>query len=440
MRTLTDAKGLLDGGQTVMPMPGSAPAAAVPAAPSLTDWPGRAIMADPETAAVLYAVWSGDPAVLVPSPPGSGKTRLVALLATALAHRAELRVAVAAQTRSQAVEIARRIGDLEPRLARLMIGSNQLAPATGRTPVVKSGQVGFPAEGGGILIATTAKWLFCDPAQLGADVVIVDEGWQGDYASIAALGAFAAQIVLIGDPGQIDPVVTGRTTRWRDRADGPHRAAPAAILAAYGQDAAVLRLPFTWRLGPDTTALIQPAFYPDLPFASKRPAEHIAVHGQVVPELAHRAVTVTAGCTDPALLTECAERVEELLDGSYTTASGTRPLMPSDLAVVCSHVAQQSAVRALLAAHPEVLVGTANQLQGLERPAVVALHPLAGHRDLDPFNTDLKRLCVLLSRHRAHVTVVTDTLTPDVLTAADPDPTTSGHRDLHDRLQATPTV
>src|SRR3546814_9257391 len=53
---------------------------------------------------------------IVPSPPGAGKTRLVALLAAALAHRADMRVGVAAQTREQAVEIARRIGALTDRV------------------------------------------------------------------------------------------------------------------------------------------------------------------------------------------------------------------------------------------------------------------------------------------------------------------------------------
>jgi hypothetical protein len=38
-------------------------------------------MDDPTTAGVLHSAWSGDPAVVVPSPPGAGKTRLVALLA-----------------------------------------------------------------------------------------------------------------------------------------------------------------------------------------------------------------------------------------------------------------------------------------------------------------------------------------------------------------------
>ena len=104
---------------------------------------------------------------------------------------------------------------------------------------------------------------------------------------------------------------------------------------------------------------------------------------------------------------------------TVATPAGTRPLTSADLAVVTAHVTQASAVRALLADLPDVLVGTANQIQGLERPAVVALHPAAGYRDLSAaFGTDPGRACVMLSRHRAHLTVVTDTITPGVLAAA----------------------
>ena len=78
-------------------------------------------------------------------------------------------------------------------------------------------------------------------------------------------------MVLVGDPGQIAPVVTGDSRRWQHWAAGPQRAAPEALLAAYPEAVTRLRLPCTWRLGPETTALIQPAFYADLPFRSARP-------------------------------------------------------------------------------------------------------------------------------------------------------------------------
>jgi hypothetical protein len=401
--------------------PAAAPPPLLPAPPPRPApvWDGQDVLSQPETARALFAAWSGDPAVIVPSPPGAGKTRLVALLAAYLAHRGGLHIGIAAQTRSQATEIARRLGQLTPR-AMLLWPAKAAPPAAGATRVVKTADATFPPSAGGIIVATTARWLYFRPRQIGCDVMIVDEAWQATYADLGALGAFAAQIVCIGDPGQIDPVVTGATTRWQQSPRGPHLPAPAAMLSAHADAITQVNLTHTWRLGPATTALIQPAFYPSLPFTSRRPPEHIAGPAGPLPELAHQRITPTGGPADPALAAACAARVRALLAGhTVETGAGGRPMEGSDIAVVTAHVTQASAVRALLADEPAVLVGTANQLQGLERPAVIALHPLAGYRELaSGFGTDTGRACVMLSRHRAHLTVIADTITPQVLAAA----------------------
>lgn len=400
--------------------------------------PAAAIMDDPATAGVLHSAWSGDPAVVVPSPPGAGKTRLVALLAATLASRADLRVGIAAQTRDQAVEIARRLGVLDCP-ARLIWSPKNPQPdlGGGAATTVKGRDVRYPTSGGGVMIATTARWTYADPSKLSCDVMVVDEAWQATYADLGALGAFAPQVVCVGDPGQIAPVVTGATRRWADTPTGPHLPAPVALLAAHHDAVSVVTLRHTWRLGPATTALIQPVFYPDLPFTSRRPPEHLsAPDGTPLPEVTAHPVTSTAGPGDRTLTGTCADLARALLTTTLTTTEGTRPVTPADLAVVAAHVSQASAVRALLADLPDVLVGTANQLQGMERPAAVVLHPLAGYRDPNTFGTDLGRACVMLSRHRAHLTVVTDTTTPAVLRSPEPDRATLTHRALLDALLA----
>ena len=391
--------------------PGGSGTSLAPAAPGTVPakrWPGSELLKAPETAQALLAAWSGDPLIIVPSPPGAGKTRLVVLLAAALAERAGMRVGVAAQTRAQAEQIARRAAAHTGR-AVLMWPRGRPLPDTGRIRAVAGQGAGFPGDGGGILIGTTARWQLCDPHQHSCDLMLVDEAWQASYADIGALGAFARQILCVGDPGQIDPVVTGAVSRWKDDPHGPQLPAPDALTAAYPGAVTSIRLPDTWRLGAATTRLIQPAYYPGMPFGSRRPDEHVAGPGGPLPEITRRTVRVTRGYGDPALARACAARVRELLDGHVLiTPDGTRPLEAGDIAVVTPHVSQASAVRALLAG-AGVPVGTANQLQGQEYPAVVALHPLAGYRDSgSDFATQPGRACVAFSRHRSHMTVIID--------------------------------
>ena len=293
----------------------------------------------------------------------------------------------------------------------------------------------WPDSGGMVRVATKSKWLFSQPERHKADVLIVDEAYQCTYADLGALGSMASQVVCVGDPGQIDPVVTGDTSRWATSPTGPHVPAPTALIAAHPGLVNSVALEYTWRLGPDTTRLVQSRFYPELPFTSRRPAEHISVGGDVLPELTHRQVRVANGATDASLIRAAVERVRELIGrAELTTSAGTRRLTDEDVAVVVPHVPQAAAVRAMLSTHPGVLVGTADALQGLERPAVVAVHPLSGKRVADEFSVKPGRLCVMLSRHRCHLSVLIDDQTDAVLAAAEGEAVEKAHSVLADLL------
>jgi hypothetical protein len=376
---------------------------------------------DPTIAAALFAAWSGDPAVVVASPPGAGKTRLVVHLAEQLHRRAQLKIAIAAQTRSQALDVANRTAAIGGQVGLLGSRESQRPEALDRHATYLQG-VAQLRTWRGIVVATTARWLWVNERDYTADVIIVDEAWQMTYADLGGLGPLSAQVVLVGDPGQIAPVVTGDPRRWRDWSAGPQRAAPEALLAAYPESVTRLRLAHTWRLGPVTTALIQPVFYADLPFDSLRPQRHIEKDDIVLPELGVQQVQTVAGPGDPILAETAAARVVDLLDrGFVVDKNGSKPIGPGDVAVVTPHVEQASAVAARLANLPGVLIGTANQAQGLEREAVVVVHPLAGYRDAPSFAVDPGRLCVALSRHRAHATVIVDPETELVLRQAQAD-------------------
>lgn len=384
-------------------------------------WPGQELLDSPRLARILLSAWGGDSATLVPACPGAGKSRLVALLSAALADRASLRVAVAAQTREQARELAIRIGAVSDRSALIVSGSRARAilPGPDGTATVSVNHARWSrSRGGEILIATTARWLYVDPNLGAADILVVDEAWQATYGDVGALGALARQIVAVGDPGQIAPVVTGSTARWSGQATGPHQPAPQALLAAHGDAMTVYELTDSWRLGPQTSALVSEHFYPHMPFTSRRPDEAVlAADGSALPEMMSRQIPARHGPTDPELLAAVADRVRELTWHSYRRNGIETALGGQDIAVVVPHVAQAGALRALLADVPGLLIGTVNALQGLERPAVVALHPMAGYRHPEPFSLDKGRMCVTLTRHRAHLTVITDPATEAVLSA-----------------------
>jgi AAA domain len=372
-------------------------------------------------AAALFAAWTGDPAVVVASPPGAGKTRLVVHLADQLHRRAGLDVAIAAQTRAQALDVTNRAAAIGAQVG--LLGSKDAARPLGLDPRARFlAGARYLHRKQSVVVATTARWLWVKESDYTADVCLVDESWQLTYADLGALGPLSDQVVLVGDPGQIAPVVTGDARRWQTWATGPQRAAPEALLAAYPNAVTRLQLCHTWRLGPQTTALIQPTFYAELPFTSVRPPRHIALHRAVLSELSVRLVAPLGGPGDPAIAAAAADRVRELLGGGQVVAGlEEAPLQPDQVAVITPHVEQASAIAARLADLPSVLIGTANQTQGLEREAVVVVHPLVGYRDAPAFAVDTGRLCVALSRHRAHATVLLDASTDAVLRRAQAD-------------------
>ena len=57
------------------------------------------------------------------------------------------------------------------------------------------------------------------------------------------------------------------------------------------------------------------------------------------------------------------------------------------------------------AGHDDVVVSTANKLQGLEYDLVICWHPLAGLPEADGFHLEPGRAAVLLTRHR-HACIV----------------------------------
>lgn len=353
------------------------------------------------TAKALYEVWSGTELVVVDSPPGAGKTQTIVTIVGHLLHRTQMDMCIATATRKQALDLAMRLTEvIAPEQIYLQISG--LDPAEMPEGVISKETTKKPATWATskkIRLRTVAS---CRMNPDAYDLLIFDEAYQSTFAAISVAAKETAQILLVGDPGQIGPVVTCDTSAWDHRKQPPHHPAPEVLKNRDG--AHLLHMDATWRLGPATVEAIAPLY--DFDFASNRPDRFLEGYDEI------ESVTVKVPETpyDLDLLGAVVERVSELAETTLIEDGQKRALTPEDIGVVVSHNAQASTVGAMLRAQglEGVTVGTADRLQGSQWHAVVAVDPLCGHEGVSPHALALGRLCVMASRHMTHLTWMHD--------------------------------
>lgn len=334
------------------------------------------------------------------------------------------RVAIATQTRSQADDICRRLMR-DFAITPIRFAASSSARAKTDYPVVTDKNE-LPEGRPCVVVATSAKWgMISLPHTF--DVLFVDEAWQLAWADFMLLGQVAGRFVLIGDPGQIPPVVTIDTGRWETSPRAPHHPAPEHILRHAPRDLLKLDLPATRRLPADTVDYIGP-FY-DFPFtALAQPGERlIRLHGSsrdgidaAIDKLASGSVVALTLPTPPegppleddVEIADLAAKVaERLLDRRAEVVLGEQldSLGPSEIGLCATHRIMNAAMQQHLPARLRKHVGvdTPERWQGLERNAMVIAHPLSGVTDPSDFDLETGRLCVMASRHRAGLVIVT---------------------------------
>jgi hypothetical protein len=143
---------------------------------------------------------------IVKAPPGSGKTYLL-LQGVHHARQRRRRVAVACQTNSQANDVCSRLSRDYPDVAVVRFaGGGSQEIDLGQTVTWVTDKKELPA-GPCVVVGTTAKWGLVE-IEDPFDVFLVDEAWQMAWKDFMLCGQVAERVVLIGDPGQIPPVVT----------------------------------------------------------------------------------------------------------------------------------------------------------------------------------------------------------------------------------------
>jgi len=369
------------------------------------------------TAKVLASVWSGNPVTVVDSPPGAGKTTLAVTVVAHLAVRAGLNVLVATPTKAQAVSLCHRLVGQVP-TEMISVRLSGIAPGLLPRGLANMRQV-RPKDDVRVWVRTLASAALSPPP---VDVIVVEEAYQADFATVACAAEAAEQILLVGDPGQIGPVIKADPTIWARRKFPPHRPAPVCFAAM--DTARSFRLPETWRLGPDTASVVNRLY--DFDFdsaAADSTGRH--VRQATMPDgtvLAEVASIVLPDSYDGDSLDAANAVVDRVLLLRGATLSGraggpARPADDSDIAVVVSRNSQVSMISGMLRAAgvAKAVVGTADRLQGGEWPLVVALDPAYGAGEKDSHASSPGRLCVMLSRSDTHLTWVHDSRWAEVV-------------------------
>lgn len=349
----------------------------------------------------LAHVWSGDEVVILSSPPGAGKTEVITSIAPYLDIVAGRSVTIATPTIAGAYDLAVRLKEKVERLnekndrdTTVILVGGSFNPRKSRGVAVERSHK--PANGA-ICVRTIAATKL---ARSETDVLIVDEAYQSTALDVREAAAYARQLLLVGDPGQIGPVITIDTIAWDSLPDSPALRAPEMFET--WPNAVKLHLETTFRLGPSTTQAIQCLY--DFPFTSSRPEADVEGLEEVE-------VLSLGSPTTPADLNTMREVVriaEDMVGREYTYGSKIRTITSADIAIIASRNEQVSMLESLASRRlRKTTVGTADSLQGGQWPIAVAVDPLLGAHEASGHALTQGRLCVMCSRHIGHLSFVT---------------------------------
>jgi hypothetical protein len=392
-----------------------------------------------ERAVLDLVIRDGQPVVVVDSPPGAGKTRLVEAVTAVAVLRGGLRVAVATARAEQSYELMRRLVlDFNGLRIQPLVPEDRPLPADLQAEPRLMPFANRPADltaGAIAVVATAAKLKASLPFFAGLpafDLLITDEAYQLQYKEMALLQALSRQMLLVGDPGQLPPLVKVDASRFDAARSKVHWASPKELLRVNGAIVPIVQLPMTWRFTQDTIEFLQPGFYPGLPFDSavSTADRQFTMLAQGMGDALDQALDlISTGASIVTLAAPAKPFAPELVDEELVqlqarliqrafargaTWEGKGQLAARDIGCVDTHVASGAALRRELLrrnvpvdASTGVFVDTPEIWQGLQRPLMIIKHPLSGLTRVDPFALDPGRTCVMLSRHQVACIIVT---------------------------------
>jgi hypothetical protein len=250
------------------------------------------------------------------------------------------------------------------------------------------------------------------------------------WADLMQCANLSEKFYLIGDPGQIPPVVTIDVRRWETAPRPPHRPAPEVVISDPDllKTAFVGALPACRRLPFESVEFVKPFYSFDF-HAYAKPGERKITFNNLQSdgfmtelfknlESGQPAIATLPTPEDgPALEvdTELAVKVTKIIDALLESETEidlgngiSRKLQPVDIGVCATHRSMNGEMsRNLSTLSNGVSVDTPERWQGLQRPIMIVVHPLSSVVDPSDFDLETGRLCVMASRHQVSLIVVT---------------------------------
>ena len=362
--------------------------------------------------AALRLVKSIDASYLaIQGPPGSGKSTVGAEMIVDLAAEGR-RVGVTANSHKVIGELLAKVAEAAAnRGVNVRIGQRSPEePSFGDAIHLKDNDAARDAlNAGAIDVTGGTTWLWSREDMTGTvDVLFVDEAGQMSLADAAAASLCAKNIVLLGDPQQLEQPLQGTHPPGAERSVLAHVLDGAPVMPG---DLGLF-LDGSWRLHPGISTYTSEVFYEGR-LHSHPGRESLDLDG-VAPlsgtGIRFLPVHHTGQASEsPEEAAEVAHVVRDLLSSNptYTDALGApHSLDESDVLIITPYNAQ---VKSLDEALPEFRIGTVDKFQGQEAP--ISIYSMAtSSPDEAPhgmeFLYSLNRLNVATSRARCLALVV----------------------------------
>ncbi len=359
------------------------------------------------------------------APPGSGKTHTLLAVISHWVEVDRMRIAIGTQTNAQALDVANRFAKDHPNIPVTLWLKSSGSDPNGVHPRVRivrrADEVpDYPC----VVIATVSKLGYATTHN-PFDVLAIDESWQMPWEAFMATAPVSKRFMMIGDPGQIPPVVRIQPKRWETANRAPHLPAPQVVANDPELSAQTLwgALPACRRLPYEAVRWIKGFYDFDFePYAPRgvrglrigKPNKFHESLPALLQESAPIGIQIPTPEHGPPLeldrelaqsilefahaLLECETEICDNDDGVW------RRLLPIDIGISATHrVLNAELTRGLKPEYRRegVRVETPERWQGLQRPVMLIAHPLSGVVKPSGFDLDPGRLCVMASRHQS---------------------------------------